>query len=68
MVSMNSFVFSRVSVPETMDPTSAYIHYLICRQNQRDPSRNHDVALIRLDKEFNNRMSDAITNELLVKN
>lgn len=60
----NSFAYPKVNIPKTMNYTAEYISSLIGLQNQQDTSRNHDVALIRLEKMAKSGKCDDIIDKL----
>lgn len=47
--------------------TSNYLSFLINSETQRDTSRNHDVALIRLEEKFKSGMFEIVADRFLEK-
>lgn len=66
---LSLFTVSKAGVSQTVDHTApGYINSLIDQENQRDTSRNHDVAVIRLEKKFKSVIFDVIIERILEKN
>lgn len=57
--------FPSTNILETSDPTAEYIRSLIDLETQRDASRNHDVALIRLEGKCRSEMFNVIIDQIL---
>lgn len=57
-------VLSKIIIPVNNNFTSSYVHSLIDSENLRDFSRNHDVALIRLEKKFKSNVFDNVIDVL----
>lgn len=60
----NVFVSSEVKVPEQFHFASKFINSLIDFENQRDFSRKHDVALIRLEKKVKSFMFGDVIDKI----
>lgn len=63
-----SFSYPEEMMAKANNPTAEYIFSLIDMENARDSTRNHDLAIIRLEEKLKRGKFDEIVEKLLIKN